>query len=227
MRSLRCSVALVVLVFVSAVVPGALARAMMIEQVQRVDNGIFMDFAHTDGAFLYDFKTFNRVADEGGFQGTLVGVTWDLSVDEVQLRTWTRPPTYSVSSSVYVNLQLSGGVGFGGESHDLFMGRWSVSSPCEPALPCDISVIDYTERNASYTVMDVSPYIDGLWASGWLGADIGYVLAGCCSNSATAHVYGEYTLTYTYEPVPEPSTLLLLCSGLAGLGGMAWRHRRG
>jgi len=45
----------------------------------------------------------------------------------------------------------------------------------------------------------------------------------------------QYTLPQGYivkatsdlEPIPEPSTLLLLGSSLAGLGGVAWRrHRR-
>ena len=72
-------------------------------------------------------------------------------------------------------------------------------------------------------------WVDGvLAAEGWTSEGYqGGIMFGAGSTTGTSESYWDYVAySKEYLPVPEPSSLIALAGGLAGLGGMALRRRR-
>ena len=64
---------------------------------------------------------------------------------------------------------------------------------------------------------------DGTWtlADAYGISENGQYICGSATNGTVTHGF-----LLTLAPVPEPSTLLLVVSGLVGLLAYAWRRRR-
>jgi hypothetical protein len=60
---------------------------------------------------------------------------------------------------------------------------------------------------------------------GVVGTEFTFQIPGGSQELGT--LGSEYTIGYMkVAPVPEPSTMLLLGAGLAGLAGVAWKRRK-
>jgi hypothetical protein len=147
------------------------------------------------------------VSDVNGVTGTFTGIGGTISLDSVTSKWISRATnSWGTAPDSYVNLDttiagdFSRGAQSSGTAYSTFTGTWyTTSAPVSSTAGSN------------------------LLGSFWVTAGAGLSYSGQFSFDTGASPTVTFT---TASATPEPSTLLLLASGLIGLAAYAWRKRK-
>ncbi len=181
-----------------------------------------------------DFVTQLQFFDFDTNLGTLTGVRFDVTVDlntaiEV-VNSSDSPSSGSVRTEVLVTLQDANSLLPGAPQIDALVpaAPWAYSINAGDTLlsPSFSRTILHSETTSNPTILaDFSNGgLGSLYASTFTSTLLSNT-GGNTSASQDTEARISATVTYFYQPVPEPSALLLCAGGLASLAALAYRRR--